>query len=204
MWLSSNPTFRRKTVRDQVLELGDPNLVTFLIKSTFERCQISLDCPARGLIVDRCVFRECAIHARKQQCDQQWFTSTFERCRFTGRYPGCEFGFRIDLHGKTRGTVSHCDFREAVLDCVTFNNCELDSLALPRWPHFTLVDPAAVADRIPNPLDCPELGALKAVAAERAPITRGITYHAPTLLRRSRYTEDQLHEVLSGIEGILL
>ena len=150
------------------------------------------------------VFRDCVIHAKKPQANHQFFTSTFERCKVTGRFPGCEFGFRIDLHGKTRGTISDCDFRAAVLDLVSFNNCDLSTLALPRWPHFTLVDPPATAGRISNPRNCPELDALKAVALQHTPITKGIACYAPGFLKRSLYSEDELRELLCGVEGALL
>lgn len=204
LWFQKNPTIKRTTVRGEILSVGHPNLVTYLVKSTFEGCDISLTCPARGLIIDRCLFRNCTIRAKKPQADHQLFTSTFERCKFLGKFPGCEFGFRIDLHGKTRGTIADCDFRESTLDAVTFNNCDVQSLLLPHWPHFTLLDPAAVAVRIPNPLGCPELDALRAVALERSSITRAVTYYVPTFIKRSLYSEPQLRELLSAVEGILL
>ena len=207
MWFRrnpTNPTYRRKTVRDETLVLGDPSLVTYLIKSTFERCEITITCPARGLIIDRCVFRDCAIHAKKPQRDHQFFTSTFERCRFTGRFSGCEFGFRIDLYGKTKGTIRDCDLREAELDFVTFSNCDLASLALPRWPHFMLVDPGTTAGHLPNPRNCPELEALKAVASRHTPITKGSMRYAPAFAKKSLYSLDELRELLSGVEGVLI
>jgi hypothetical protein len=203
LWFQKNPSIKRKTVLGETLSVDHPNLVTFLIKSTFEGCDISLNCPARGLIIDRCAFRDCIIRAKKPQANHQLFTSTFERCRFLGKFPGCEFGFRIDLHGKTKGTIADCDFREAILDGVTFNNCEIQSISLPRWPHFTLLDPAVVAARIPNPLGCPELEALRSVALRRDPITRSVAWYAPTFTTRSLYNEPQLRELLSTVEGVL-
>jgi hypothetical protein len=203
-WLKSNLGLGRKTIRGETLAFGDRTRVTTLAKSTFEHCDISLNCPARGLIIDRCIFRDCMIRAKKPQSDHQFFTSTFERCKFTGEFPGCEFGFRIDLHGNTRGTISDCDFQEAILDLVSFNNCDLNSLTLPRWPHFTIADPGTTSARIPNPLKCEELEALKATFQRHAPITKGVTCYAPYLLDETVYQEDRLRELLSSVAGIIL
>jgi hypothetical protein len=144
------------------------------------------------------------ISAKKPQSDHQFFTTTFERCKFKGEFPGCEFGFRIDLHGKTRGTISGCDFREAILDLVSFNNCDLKSLSLPLWPHFTIADPGTTFERIQNPLKCEELESIRDTARRQAPITKGITCYAPYLASESAYSEDQLREILSGVTGIIL
>jgi hypothetical protein len=204
LWLPKKPGFRRETVRGETLTLGDPDLVTYLVKSTFEGCDISINCPTRGIHIDTCIFRDCTIRANKPQSDHQFFTSTFERCKFIGKFPGCEFGFRIDLHGKTRGTVADCDFREAILDLVSFNNCDMQSMKLPGWPHFTILNPVETAARIPNPLNCPELALVVSNGLGMTSITKGLTYHAPELLNDSLYEENQLRELLAGVKEIVL
>lgn len=89
-------------------------------------------------------------------------------------------------HGRTRGTIADCDFTGARLDLVSFNNCDLNTIKLPRWPHFTITDPSTTVGRIPNPLDCQELETLKSTCLAQKPVTKGITCYAPFLLEPSQ------------------
>lgn len=193
-----------KTIRGETIAIGDPEKVTTIAKINFQECNISINCLASGLLVDRCKFQDCFIGAKKAQSDHQFFTSTFERCKFTGEFWGCEFGFRTDLQGKTRGTIADCDFTEATLDLVSFNNCDLSTLKLPRWPHFTIADPSTTASRIPNPLECREIEILRDTCLPHKPITKGIIWYAPYLLEETKYEEDALRQLLAGVTGIIL
>lgn len=199
-----NPGFQRKTVRDQAVSVGHATVTTFLMRSTFERCEILLACPASGIIVERCLFRDCTIVAKKAQHDHQFFTSTFEGCKFVGDFSGCEFGFRVALYGRTRGTIADCDLREATLHYASFSNCDLASLWLPTWPHFTLLNPAETARRLPEDTKCPELAALRVVALGSPPITKGLTVEATQFIRESIYSEEELQELLSHVDGVLM
>lgn len=204
LWPRPKPGFRRKTVRNEAVLVGDRDIVTELFKSTFENCELTIVCPARGLTVIQCIFRSCIIRAKKPQVDHQFFTSTFEGCRFIGKFPGCEFGFRIDLHGKQRGTIANCDFTAAELDLVSFNNCDLNTMKLPLWPHFTIAEPATTAGRIPNPRSCEGLQALIGTARAMTEITKGITCYAPDVAADCVYSEEELHALLTGVPGIIL
>ena len=196
--------FSPKTLRGETIALGDPKNVTVLNRINFQHCTVSINCSAQGLVIKDCTFEDCLIGAKKAQSDQQFFTSTFERCKFVGEFWGCEFGFRNNLHGKTRGTILDCDFAQAMLDWVSFNNCDLNTLKLPRWPHFTVTTPGTTAKRIPNPRGCDEIETLRSTCLDQAPITKGITCYAPFLLEETIYTDDELRQLLSGVAGILL
>ncbi len=93
--------------------------------------------------------------------------------------------------GYKRQTIRDCNLTDAELDFVTFSNCDLATLSLPRWPHFALLNPAAVAPRIQNPLNGPVLSALKAVAGSRrpsrreSPVTAGRFWRNRCVLRTS-------------------
>lgn len=194
---------RNQTLRGEKLAYGDAPL-TRLVKSTFENCDISLSCPLNGLEVEECVFRDCVIHATATQGNLDFDTSTFERCKFTGEFPGCDFGARSTPNGKTRGTIKDCDFRKATLDIVGFSNCDLSTLKLPRWPHFTITNPSATCPLIPNPLNCPEIEIIREVGMDLTPLTKAVTYYAPLLVSETLYEEKQLRQLLSSVPGIIL
>ena len=178
--------------------------LTRLLKSTFENCDISLSCPLNGLEVEGCVFRDCSIHATTTQGNLDFDTTIFERCKFTGEFPGCDFGARSTPNGKTRGTIKACDFRKATLDIVGFSNCDLSTLKLPRWPHFTITNPTATCPLIPNPVNCPEIEIIREVGNDLTPFTKGVIYYAPLLLPETLYDEKQLRQLLAAVPGIIL
>jgi len=192
-----------QTLRGEKLAYGAAPL-TRLLKSSFENCEISLSCPINGLEVEECLFRDCVIHATTTQANLDFDTSIFERCKFTGEFPGCDFGARSTPNGKTRGTIKDCDLREAILDIVGFSNCDLSTLKLPRWPHFTITNPTATCPLIPNPLNCPEIDIIREVGMDMTPLTKGISYYAPLLVTETRYDEKQLRDLLASVPGILL
>lgn len=198
--------FRRSRTKmfGETIAIGDSNRVTVLDKFDFQSCTISINCSARELVVNNCTFQDCLIGAKKAQADHQFFTSTFERCKFVGDFWGCEFGFRNALHGKTRGTIADSDLSEARLDLVSFNNCDVGTLKLPHWPHFTILDPSATAKLIPNPKTCGDLDTLKATCLAQKPITKAITCYAEFLLEETIYDRVELRRLLSSVTGILL
>lgn len=82
--------FRRSRTKmfGETIAIGDSNRVTVLDKFDFQSCTISINCSARELVVNNCTFQDCLIGAKKAQADHQFFTSTFERCKFVGDFWG--------------------------------------------------------------------------------------------------------------------
>lgn len=59
--------------------------------------------------------------------------------------------------------------------------------------------------QIPNPLDCEEMEILISTCLGQKPITKGIICYAPFFLdEETKYNEEQLRQVLSGVAGILV
>lgn len=140
--------FGMKRVSDQFLTWGDPQLVTSIRRRRFERCEITITCPARGIIICKCVLNDCTIKVRRPFSDYQFFHVGFDGCRFVGKFPGCEFGYRRSANpGRgMQGYVRNCDFSQATLDLVRFNGTDVSGLRLPPWPHFLARSPAAFAE----------------------------------------------------------
>ena len=106
--------------------------------------------------------------------------------------------------GLGRGTIRDCDLRDATLDIVGFSNCDLSTLKLPRWPHFTITNPTATCPLIPNPLNCPEIEIIREAGMDLTPLTKGVSYYAPLIVSETIYEEDQLRQLLSSVPGIIL
>ncbi len=101
------------------------------------------------------------------------------------------------------GTIEGCDLSESNLDWVLFSNCDMGTLVLPGWPHFTLLDPEKVARSLPQGLD-EELDILIEIASGVQPLSRGLTLDAKRFLRESTLDEESLRAVLSSSASIQL
>lgn len=114
-------------VSGQRLIWGHPTLWTFISESSFTDCDITIACSARAIGIKDCVFRGCTIRTKRPLTNFQFFDVVFDECRFIGRYPGCEFGFRSPGYEDThaRGYVRRCDFARAQLSLVTINSSEV-------------------------------------------------------------------------------
>lgn len=135
-------------VSGQRLIWGHPTLWAFISESSFTDCDITIACSARAIGIKDCVFRGCTIRTKRPLTNFQFFDVVFDECRFIGRYPGCEFGFRSPGYEDThaRGYVRRCDFARAQLSLVTINSSEVATLTLPPWPHFALLGSSAFSE----------------------------------------------------------
>jgi hypothetical protein len=125
---------------------GDPTLTTFVKRSRFHSCDVTITCSARGIIISDCIFSDCTIRVKRSFANYQFFRVGFDGCRFVGKFPGCEFGFREAFNdGSVIGFVRHCDFTAATLDLVGLNGTELSTVRMPPWPHFVAKSEAAFA-----------------------------------------------------------
>src|SRR5581483_595762 len=85
----------------------------------------------------------------------------WERCKFLGTYWSCQFGqlqspfeyesekldgFRVWTNPWGRYLVKECDFSQARMHYCAFENCDVSTMKFPRWPCFTILDPARNRD----------------------------------------------------------
>jgi hypothetical protein len=71
--------------------------------------------------------------------DHRFKFGHFSGVKFSGIFSGCDFG---DWESNERSSIENCDFSGAMLDGCRFLNCEVETLVLPKWPCFTLVNPS--------------------------------------------------------------
>ena len=92
---------------------------------------------------------------------------------------------------------------EARLDACWFIGCDASTLRFPRWPHFTLLEPARRSQKL-NAAKWPgDIGILFGDWSERPPSTAAVTFHAPSLAKRAHTTEDAIKTALARLEGVI-
>jgi hypothetical protein len=195
-------------LRDQTIELDSivlesarvnylgPNLV-------LRQCKVLVRTAARSLVITRTSFLDCDIVVKKPLRNFSFCDARLERCVVAGTFFGCDFGRWVDDVGNSDATVVSCDFSGAKLDACRFIDCDVDTLIFPLWPCFTILDPVR---------RCRELEQIKwpgriniAFESHRSapPATRAITYYAPELTRRLGGEEEDLKDILEGLQGVV-
>ncbi|AVR97156.1 hypothetical protein [Pseudoduganella armeniaca] len=116
----------------EVNQLG-PELV-------FEECDIYSDCQSKALVMSGVrMIGGRFFQQDRALADHQFSRVHFNGVRFFGTFIGCDFG---NWDSNDIGSMANCDFTEAVLDSSRFLNVDVQSIKLPRWPCFTIVNPA--------------------------------------------------------------
>jgi hypothetical protein len=74
--------------------------------------------------------------------DIQFDQAKFEGVKFLGCFSGIDFGW---YDSSEPGWIKNCDFTGATLDACRFLNTDMATIALPRWPMFSIPDPVRIA-----------------------------------------------------------
>jgi hypothetical protein len=168
---------------------------------TLRNCTLVVKVPERALVVSRTRFIHCAIECTRKLSNFRWDGAFLQGCRFTGHLRSHDFGEWPSSPGQ--GGIEDCDFTEARLDGCRFVGCDVRTLSLPRWPCFTLFQPALrwrQLRALPWPGD---IGPVVIEGfADFPPTTEAVVYSAPELAKRSGTTPEAIKAVLENLDGV--
>jgi hypothetical protein len=205
--LAKKVFYEDREIENERLELTDKGSIYFLGRNlTLKNCTLVLKVSARRLFIDGVRFINCTFEVKQElKNHQDWVFAALERCRFKGRFSGCDFGRWPSYPGAwERATIKDCDFTEARLDGCRFHGCDPATLRFPKWPCFTILDPIARSDEL-NRIRWP--GRFRPVFVEGQyrdpPSTRAVTFFAPAEAKRSRCTEEELKAAIDMCEGVI-
>ncbi|MBM7118965.1 hypothetical protein [Archangium primigenium] len=198
--------YEDKTIENERLELTDKGALYFLgANLTLINCTLILKVPARNLFIDAVRFIDCTFEVKQELKNfQEWIGASLKGCRFKGRLCGNSFGHWPGYaKGYEHGAIEDCDFTEARLDDCRFMGCDPDTLRLPGWPHFTVVD---VARRAPELLRVPWPGrsgnVTVSVINQQPPETAALTMFAPLVAKADESTEEDLRAHIARFDFI--
>lgn len=168
---------------------------------TLRNCHLVLRGPARDLIIPQAQFINCTIDVKKELKNFRWEHASLKGCRFTGRLSGNDFG-RWPTSEKAPGSIEDCDFSEARLDGCRFVGCDINTLRLPSWPSFTILEPARRSREL-NAIAWPgKMGIAFMGFADAPASTAAITYWAPALAKWSGCSVEELRAALERVDGV--
>jgi hypothetical protein len=198
----SQVNLKEQELENERLELG-AGVVYFLgPQLTLRNCTLVLRGPARDLIIPQAQFLHCTIDVKKELKNFHWEHAALRGCRFTGRLSGNDFG-RWPYSERFLGSIEDCDFTEARLDECRFVGCDINTLRLPTWPCFTLLEPTRRSHEL-NAVRWPGLMgiAVKGFAEYPEP-TAAITYWAPSVAKWAKTTVEEIRAVIERLDGVL-
>jgi hypothetical protein len=110
--------------------------------TTLVDCTVEIRGSSRGIVFHGATLEQCVVHAKKEMTNYRWHDVKLTRCKFRGRYLGCDFGSRPDIYpDHPIGSAVDCDFSSAKLHLCRFFNCEMSRIQLPAWPCITILEP---------------------------------------------------------------
>ena len=192
-------TLIEQTIRGKNLRFDSTDRWVLGPRLVLEQCHIILDrCTWRTLQLQDLRFVDCTIEVRgglKNFTD--WCKCQLIGCRLTGTLDGNSFGDWPDEHGGGGG-ISDCDFSQSNLTGCQFLGVAMDSLTLPTWPNFTILDPVGREQELtgtkwPGKLDfwiegvvlCPE--PTTALSCNAVDVVKGFDCDVEVLRRKLQY-----------------
>ncbi|WNG18288.1 hypothetical protein [Cystobacter fuscus] len=205
-WLE-NVLIENKEIENERLELSDKNSLYFLGPNlSLRNCTVVLKVSARNLIIIGARFIDCTFEVKQElKNHQQWVKASLKRCRFKGRFSGCDFGHWPDYGtGCEYGAIEDCDFTEARLDGCRIMGSDPATLRFPKWPCFTLLDPIGRAREL-NSVQWP--GRFGSVVIEdlydQPPSTKALTLFAPSEAQRYDANPEEFRAIVERFDCIL-
>jgi hypothetical protein len=165
-------------------------------------CDIQSTATSKYLSIFESKFEGGSFTAIEPLVNFQWCKIKLSGVRFDGVFSGCDFGHWPEFHGELGG-VEECDFGGAVLSNCRFMNCDIDTLVLPGWPCFSIVNPSAISHRIKS-INWPgKLGLIMGIFANSPEACTAITANAVELVGRLGGSEESFRAALEELGGVI-
>ena len=193
-----------RDVENERIEVNSGDIAFLGPNLTLRKCTLVLRIAARNLILVKPRLIDCTIEVKKELKNLRWCKATLKGCRFTGAMTGSDFGPWPYDESPERGSIEDCDFTGARLDACRFIDCDISTLKLPSWPHFTLLDPMRRKSEL-LAVKWPGTAHITVEALMMSPPqTMAATYSATVLAKHADTTEEAIRAVLDTLPGVIL
>jgi hypothetical protein len=194
--------FREQVVEQADLLLTDKESNDIGPDVVLKDCRITLQLNAKRLMLVDVKLIDCDITAKRQLRDFRWHYAFLQACRFHGMFIGNDFGLRQEDYSP-HGGIERCDFSDAILDACSFYGCDMATIVLPKWPCFTLLNPADHLEKMTS-LEWPgQLGTwVRSFSCFHLGNVVAVTDYAPTLMKRYKVSEEELAQAVSRLPNL--
>lgn len=168
----------------------------------FSQCHITLPKSAKNLIVTESTFENCSFVSPNSFVNfQGWCNAKLAHCKFIGQFVGNDFGNWPDI--KSKGTISDCDFTDALLDGCRFMSCSPSRIVFPLWPCFTIMQPTKRAGEFANIRMPGKLGIWADGLSWSPECVVAETNYAPKIAKQFSTTIDDIKLILQQLNNVV-
>lgn len=164
-----------------------------------EDCTVDSSSDAKGLILGGLQMTGGKFLQRKRLSNVHFTRSHFHGVQFEGTFSGCDFGAWDDADA---ASISHCDFSAARLDGCRFLAAPMETIGLPRWPCFTVIDPFNAVGHVQSRTWPGKLGIALFTHVDWDPTCVAVCGDAERMAQRNGLSLDQMRVELAGIPGL--
>ena len=129
---------RDQMLNSEVLELASDSSSVLGPGLILNSCIVDSRVPAEYIIIAGLTMTDGNFNQQVELKDFHFENAHLNNVIFTGKFIGCDFG---DWDDTSTSSISNCDFKDCYLDGVRFLNADVDTITLPKWPHFFIRSP---------------------------------------------------------------
>lgn len=195
--------FQHQQLCDTELILDDKDHNYLGPDLVLDRCRLVFRASANAVTITHLQLLRCDIEVQKKLCNfQMWCAAAIRGCTFRGHYVGNDFGHWPEQHPE--GVIENCNLSDAILDGCRFMGCELDSIAFPKWPCFTIPHPHSKLTDVESFQWPGDLRIWATVVADCPTPTVASVNYAPTLAKQFRCSEEEIRNALIQLGDVLM
>ena len=190
---------REQSLSSEVLELVHDGYSVLGPQLNLDDCIVVSRAPAECLIIAGLTMSGGSFNQHVELRDFHFENAHLNKVTFTGKFVGCDFG---DWDDTSTSSIENCDFKDCHLDGVRFLNADVDTIALPKWPHFFIRSPEKYNPNIDTQSLPKKLGITLSVYFDEEPECSAIVGNAQRLADENQISMEKIRVILSSIEGI--
>lgn len=190
---------RDQVLNSEVLELASDSSSVLGPGLILNSCIVDSRVPAEYIIIAGLTMTDGNFNQQVELKDFHFENAHLNNVIFTGKFIGCDFG---DWDDTSTSSISNCDFKDCYLDGVRFLNADVDTITLPKWPHFFIRSPEKCNPNIDTQSLPKKLGITLNVYFDEEPECSAIVGNAQRLAEENEISIDEIRKILSSIEGI--
>ena len=190
-------------IADREIVIGSSEATVLGKRLVLRRCRIASRAASKNLVVGPVWIIQSQFESKVTLRNNNWCRARLHSTTFLGHYVGCDFGWWPE-YAPEKGEVIGCDFTKATLEGCRFFNCASESIGLPTWPGFSILNPRGVASEIKSiqwPGDCGRRMRLIAESPEGVTIS---CQNATSLSQRYGCAPSDLRTALERLPGLRL
>lgn len=139
-------------INDQKIVLKAGHHKVTLYDVEFKNCEVIFNDVSKNIIVGGVIFNQSKLIFKKKFINKQWTRSRILNCTITGNLIGNDFGgFPDDFYPTTENyhaVFENNDLSNCILDGIRFFKVDFNTIKLPKWPNFILLNPIKNGNKI--------------------------------------------------------